>query len=807
MPLRLILDGSLTAAPLDSARMAAGGAILPPLPEPAIFHVIGWYGSNPAFDRRFELFLESIERADRGHVRNLASRRSRRTAGRGPAGRSSRSQRDARSVGDPKPSRSSGTCSTGLDRADPGDWLLYSNSDLGFAPDAYARLPRTRGSAVEYMRRDVEGDPRNPRGAVREPRRPLRDRPRRLRAPGGPLRRAAGRPSRLRHRRAALGHRVVGDPPQPRPGRGATRSASSIPGTRRRGTSPTRRPAATTTSSSSWPGSSTAPCRHTRSRRGRIAPTPRWWWRASGSDGVRAAANVGGTAPAAADRISTPTSTSSSCSWARRSRGSRRTCWPRSRHVVVAGRRRLPGPVPEGGAAERRLAHRARGGRLRGISSSSTPTSTRPTSTGWSRIRARLRDDPSRAVQGFRLVSDPVDERFERCLARRGPRARPAVPRSPRTPASPGACIAACSRMDGFNPLCIECGGDSAFVGRVPQHAGRRVRPVAARHPLVQEIQRDLPCAPRSTMCRSTSSTSTHGPVAGPQLPGGPLRDRRLPAGRSSSWSSGRMGCCAGATRSARSGSCSERRSEMRARTRGRSALLPPTRYTRLQRRRRSSGPEPRESPSSVGATGAAALPPLTPPEQLESPERLAMFDPLEVAPAASGRSRGADNVEGLEAGNLRSACCPTASGPTCHLRRVSAPRTRWSSRSPCCRPGGDADLQRASASLELTVLADGGEAPEVLGLADLPHTRRDRMSGVGAHCDCQDEWAPGRGAARGVLARPHRRLVGETGFRSRPDAAGRRGRPRLRAARALAGRRGGRHRAGRTSARRARSR
>ena len=126
-------------------------------PEVSVFHVIGCYPAQGHFKKRLEFLLESVDRADRAWVRLFAS---------APPGWARDGwelvslERDARRVGDPgdKPFIKDLLDQAGA-RASSRDWLLYTNCDVGLAPDIYTRLRNVRGSAVEYMRREVDGDP------------------------------------------------------------------------------------------------------------------------------------------------------------------------------------------------------------------------------------------------------------------------------------------------------------------------------------------------------------------------------------------------------------------------------------------------------------------------------------------------------------------------------------------------------------------------------------------------------------------------------------------------------------------------
>lgn len=135
-----------------------------------IVHVIEPFRGDSPLAQRQELFLESIDRARKDGVVLLA-------AGEGWARRGwlvAPLSRDARILGDESDKAFlKDLLDLALEHARPGDWLLYSNVDCSFAPDLYEDLVRRGGCVVEYMRQDVEGNPRTLEALFSNPRQPL----------------------------------------------------------------------------------------------------------------------------------------------------------------------------------------------------------------------------------------------------------------------------------------------------------------------------------------------------------------------------------------------------------------------------------------------------------------------------------------------------------------------------------------------------------------------------------------------------------------------------------------------------------
>ncbi len=113
--------------------------------------------------------------------------------------------------------------------------------------------------------------------------------------------------------------------------------------------------------------------------------------------------------------------------------------------------------------------------------------------TWWSRIRGRLRDDPNRAVQGFRLVTDPADGAFDRASVGALFLLDHQTDLLPNPGVAWGLHRTVLERGEGFNPLCIDCGGDSAFVTEYLNGPGETYDPWLLGFRWFAEIARDLP--------------------------------------------------------------------------------------------------------------------------------------------------------------------------------------------------------------------------------------------------------------------------------------------------------------------------
>ncbi len=127
--------------------------------KPRIIFTIAPFEGNSALAQRQALFLESIDQADTEGVILLAAIEENWSR----AGwQILHLDRDARSIGDQKPKPFlKDLFELGLSHAEPEDWLLYCNVDCAITPDLFSRLRATHGTVVEYMRQDVDNDPRN----------------------------------------------------------------------------------------------------------------------------------------------------------------------------------------------------------------------------------------------------------------------------------------------------------------------------------------------------------------------------------------------------------------------------------------------------------------------------------------------------------------------------------------------------------------------------------------------------------------------------------------------------------------------
>ena len=121
-------------------------------------HAIAPYTGNSPLANRQKLFLESVDRTPAKDRILLAATDS---DWRRDGWKSCPLPRDASTLGEPssKPFLKD-MFDLALEVAEPGDWLLYSNVDCAIAPDFYADLTARRATVVEYQRHDVEGDPR-----------------------------------------------------------------------------------------------------------------------------------------------------------------------------------------------------------------------------------------------------------------------------------------------------------------------------------------------------------------------------------------------------------------------------------------------------------------------------------------------------------------------------------------------------------------------------------------------------------------------------------------------------------------------
>jgi hypothetical protein len=114
--------------------------------------------------------------------------------------------------------------------------------------------------------------------------------------------------------------------------------------------------------------------------------------------------------------------------------------------------------------------------------------------TDWFRkIRGRLQMNPSRAVQGFRLVHDTVDPNLRySSLA-----SIHVLKYQTDLSINPGLCWGVHRRVlemgDGFNAECIECAGDSAFVAEFINWDGFQYDTFLYKFNWFREIERNLP--------------------------------------------------------------------------------------------------------------------------------------------------------------------------------------------------------------------------------------------------------------------------------------------------------------------------
>jgi hypothetical protein len=109
------------------------------------------------------------------------------------------------------------------------------------------------------------------------------------------------------------------------------------------------------------------------------------------------------------------------------------------------------------------------------------------------RIRARLRDNPSGAVQGWRTVKDTLDPK----LLYSSLAAAFVLDQPTDLPLNPGMCWGLHRTMleagDGFNPYCLDCAGDSAFVAEYLNTPTQQYDPWLYQWRWFREIERPLP--------------------------------------------------------------------------------------------------------------------------------------------------------------------------------------------------------------------------------------------------------------------------------------------------------------------------
>ncbi len=109
------------------------------------------------------------------------------------------------------------------------------------------------------------------------------------------------------------------------------------------------------------------------------------------------------------------------------------------------------------------------------------------------RIRARLQEEPRRAVQGWRTVRDTEDPE----LLYSSVGAAFVLQQPTDLPLNPGMCWglhrALLQAGDGFNPFCVDCAGDSAFVAEYLNTATKQYDPWLYQWGWFREIERPLP--------------------------------------------------------------------------------------------------------------------------------------------------------------------------------------------------------------------------------------------------------------------------------------------------------------------------
>jgi hypothetical protein len=737
---------------LSSASASRTDAVsaLPSIDQPSIFHCIGWYGSSPAFDQRFELFLESIDRAEQPDVRHLAFAESRDAWSR-PGWEVVELARDARSVGDarPKPFLKD-MLDEALARAEAHDWLLYSNSDLGFAADTYVRLGSLRASAVEFMRRDVEGEPRTLDELFANP----------WALYGIGLDGFALRASLYARTRDALPDFVIGEPHWDTAWSEILRRFVPV----RRDTVSLFHPR----HAQVWDIAKPTPAgRHNEKLfvaallegnvpNHRIGEEPDRTDTAVvvasfGADPLRAAANVEGL------RRQLGQDLYADVYLVELLLEDEESPFPSDvlaevRHLVLRGDDACRDLFQK--EALQNIGWRAalaEGGYEHFLF---VDADVYATELDWfSRVRERLRDDPGRAVQGFRIVADPVDERFYRSSVGATFVLDHQTDLHPNPGIAWGLHRSLLESGDGFNPLCIECGGDSAFVTEYLNTAAVTYDPWLLDIRWFREIERDLPVRAALDCVPVDLVHVNHGPSRDRNyqevryaIDGFPPLDQLVELGADGllRW---------------RDPACPERRL-LRRRPEMRSQAEVERLFAEHGYARRSNPPVERALPRQKPVSTAAPPRPLPRPaaEPAEpTPGRLSIFDPRQVYRSEWPFS-WSDNVERGGAG----AYAPLAAGrdtPTLSLRRLSPERAvvvalavlpTWET----------ADLRELD-SLELTVLAAGGEAPEVL--VWLTSHSPDGADGESEHVRLQ-----ARGLRPGVGERftiDLAELVGTTGF------------------------------------------
>jgi hypothetical protein len=123
-----------------------------------IIHVISPYTGEGSLARRQEMFLESIARAHSDGVTRIGASNE---IWHCPGWETRTLARTATILGDPsdKPFLRD-LFDLAFEYSHPNDWLLYSNVDCAFAADLYRDLAGRRATVAEYQRQDVAGDPK-----------------------------------------------------------------------------------------------------------------------------------------------------------------------------------------------------------------------------------------------------------------------------------------------------------------------------------------------------------------------------------------------------------------------------------------------------------------------------------------------------------------------------------------------------------------------------------------------------------------------------------------------------------------------
>ncbi len=122
-----------------------------------IWHVIGIDQGESSLDQSQDLFFQSIQQADTELVQFVAGVRE---GWSHPGWLSEPILRDSTALGDTrgKPYLKD-LFDMVSEMAGPDDWLFYSSGDCSVRPDLYRELAELRATVVEYQRLDVEGDP------------------------------------------------------------------------------------------------------------------------------------------------------------------------------------------------------------------------------------------------------------------------------------------------------------------------------------------------------------------------------------------------------------------------------------------------------------------------------------------------------------------------------------------------------------------------------------------------------------------------------------------------------------------------